>query len=113
VQCVCAQELVKTFIRWSSFPFNHPYRTARNPLSGWTDSDPHDSTNYEKGGDQDHDWWHYKSAGFVSGYAEQNPLEDFAESFSQYFMDRVFGTTQIANAAPLKQAFIDNFVNGL
>ena len=87
--------------------------TQWKALSGWTDWNPNDAINYDRGGDQDHDWWHYEEADFVSGYAKQNPVEDFAESFATYFMDLARGTTVLADTAPLKYAFIDSFVDGL
>ncbi len=87
-------------------------------LSGWTQTDPHDSTRFVKGGDQDTNWWHRRTANFVQNdnYDQQNPYEDFACAFSAYMMNRagkVFTRGPGISAAPDKGTFIDNFVNGL
>jgi hypothetical protein len=69
-------------------------------------------------GDDASGLWYYDSAaaGFVSSYADHNPCEDFAESFSNYFMNiggyTFSGTTDIS-AIPEKQDFFDDFVHDI
>ena len=79
-------------------------------LGGWTQTDPNDAANFTQVGS----WWFKTNANFVSAYAKTGWKEDFAESFSAYFMDQ-FGWAFYnggggANAAPDKMALIDNFV---
>lgn len=68
--------------------------------SGWTQS-LSDTSGYTKS--RDNKWWYESGTDFVSWYARTNPKEDFAESFSAYFMDELGepfreGTGGAANA---------------
>ncbi len=54
--------------------------------SDWTQS-LSDTSGYTQSGDKK--WWYESGTNFVSSYARTNPKEDFAESFSAYFMDEL------------------------
>lgn len=79
--------------------------------SGWTQARPADTTNYRLS--RDGQWWYRSDAQFVRDYARTNPFEDYAESFSAYFMNRmgrtfVFGDG--AAAAPGKMDVMASWV---
>ena len=77
--------------------------------SGWTTADPH-STAYTHSGD----WWYLTSSDFASNYAKTNPGEDYAESFSAYFMQRAgwsYYNGIGADAIPGKMAFFQAWVS--
>jgi hypothetical protein len=57
-------------------------------LSGWTKSDKAGDPNYQKGTDAKETWYYLTSAQFVSTYARTNPNEDFAESFTNFLLNR-------------------------
>ncbi|MFO0879047.1 MAG: hypothetical protein U0840_17020 [Gemmataceae bacterium] len=67
-------------------------------LSGWTHVFPADPAQpgqldpryspMTSNPDATHGWWYLKTAQFVSQYAKNTPLDDFAESFAAYFMAR-------------------------
>jgi Ca2+-binding RTX toxin-like protein len=83
-------------------------------LSGWTSTNPK-STAYNKGSNQNQNWWYLKSAAFVGGigsYACSDPNEDFAESFRTYFLQKA-GMTNVASTIPAKITFIDKMCNSL
>ena len=58
---------------------------AFRAASGWTQTAPSDIWNYSKS--RDNLWWYANDAEFVCGYAATNPQEDYAETFSAYFME--------------------------
>lgn len=89
-------------------------------VSDWTILDSpngqakYNSGNYAKSGDED---WVYSLASqneFASAYARTNPKEDFAESFTAYFMKYTGRTFQFgpgASAIPNKLAVIELFLD--
>ncbi len=79
-------------------------------LSSWTQDDKSADANFIAGGNGG--WFYSSGADFVRNYAKTNPKEDFACSFSAYFMDQLgkpFGGGGAANAAD-KMNFMDAFV---
>ena len=61
-------------------------------LSGWTESTTPLAAPMVMGHDASDEWWYDSSlndAVFVTDYAETNPNEDFAESFTSFFFDLV------------------------
>ena len=82
-------------------------------LSGWTTSDKSADPDYVVS--RDGNWYHKKSATFARSYGKTNPKEDFATSFSSYFMDYC-GEPYLENSAvniPDKWDFIDDFLDDL
>jgi Ca2+-binding RTX toxin-like protein len=84
--------------------------------SGWTQVDQRSNPNYVQGLDASGTWWHLSSAQFVSGYAQTNPNEDFAETFAAYFANRagwveMYGTT--ITLMPGKYQFMSEMVTAL
>ena len=80
-------------------------------LSSWTQEDKSGDANFIEGGNGG--WFYSSSANFVRDYARTNPKEDFACSFSAYFMDQLgkpFGGGG-ALLAPGKMDFMDEFVD--
>ena len=80
--------------------------------SGWTQTPPIDVTNFTQS--RDGQWWYASSAQFVRWYAQTNPREDFAETFSAYFMQqegRAFVGGPGAAGAPGKVTEIGNWVS--
>jgi hypothetical protein len=83
-------------------------------LSGWTNADPENSA-YSKGTNQNVNWWYLSSAAFSSAdsyYSQSDPDEDFAESFTAYFLERA-GLPSVANQIPKKIVFIDNMCTSM
>ena len=80
-------------------------------LSAWTQDDKSDDANFTAGGNGG--WFYKTDTGFVRSYAKTNPKEDFACSFSAYFMDKM-GKTYLdggtGSAAADKLDFMDDFV---
>ena len=77
--------------------------------SGWTTADPHSTAYTHSGG-----WWYLTSSGFASDYAKTDPQEDYAESFSAYFMQRAgwsYYNGPGAGAIPGKMAFFQAWVS--
>ena len=54
-------------------------------LSDWTQTDPRSSA-FAKITRYGETWWYRKSTDFASNYAKTHPVEDFAESFTAYFL---------------------------
>jgi len=80
-------------------------------LSSWTTADKSGDADYSAGGNGG--WYFETDTGFVRNYAKTNPKEDFACSFSAYFMDKM-GQTYLdggtGTAAADKMDFMDDFV---
>lgn len=84
-------------------------------ISGWTDdsvksSDP----NYSLSGDGN--WYYLKGTTFARRYGAFSPKEDFATSFSAYFMDyanEVYPFRPGLAGIPEKEAFMQEFLEGL
>ena len=54
-------------------------------VSGWTDTNPNDPTNYSLSNDGQ--WWYLSNSSFVWNYGRTNPKEDFATLWEYYFDD--------------------------
>jgi hypothetical protein len=86
-------------------------------LSGWTEGwwNPNPSLFDQAGNGSG--WYHLESADFASGYAQNSPYDDFAESFSAYFMQKAgwgwYNDGGGANAIPDKIELIDGWVDSL
>jgi hypothetical protein len=65
--------------------------TEFRAASGWTQTRP-STAGFAVSGDAN--WWYSTAATFVRNYARTNPFEDYAETFSAYFMD-VAGRTWV------------------
>ncbi len=83
-------------------------------ISGWVESEASPGPDYVQAAD---DGWWYDSTleGFVSDYARTNPREDFAESFTSFFMilgGLEFGNFGLADfgALPEKLAFMEGLL---
>jgi hypothetical protein len=88
---------------------------TRDKPAGWTEADQSVFTRVRKYGET---WWYLTDADFASGYAKTHPLDDFAESFSAYFLWRAglpWYTTDGVGAAdiPEKYELIDGWVRSL
>lgn len=59
------------------------YWTDFEALSGWTSTDPNDSTNFSLS--HDGQWWYSNDAQFAESYGRTNPNEDLATIFEYYF----------------------------
>ena len=80
-------------------------------LSGWTETDKSADANFVLS--TNGDWYHETAATFARDYGKTNPKEDFATSFSAYFMDES-GETYSGDGAtniPDKIDFIDDFLD--
>ena len=85
--------------------------------SGWIESAVPLGGNFAQGPDNPSQWWYDTSLeGFVSDYATNNPHEDFASSFANYFMN-LAGLSFQGNSGgsdistlPTKQTFMDDFL---
>jgi hypothetical protein len=80
----------------------NPNWTSFLALSGWTQTDMSGNRSFAaiEGEDLDANgnvipgvkygqrWWYRRSAGFASTYAMSHPLDDFAESFAAYFLEK-------------------------
>jgi hypothetical protein len=72
-------------------------------LSGWTTTDPKDSS-YVSTSRYGEKWFYKTSANFYTDYAHSHPAEDFAESFAAVVLGR--NTTFIADKASLIRDWI-------
>jgi len=84
-------------------------------LSGWTDDNPNSSSYVKSANTYGDDWWYLKSTKFVSTYAKNDPVDDFADSFAAYFlrdvgMDFTNTTWFGASSAPTKMTWLTEFV---
>ena len=83
--------------------------------SGWTQDDMSGDSRYTKSGNDE--WYYENSADFVRDYAKHNPREDFASHFAAYFMREAEETSgrgiDPIESAPLKEEFIDRFIDSL
>jgi hypothetical protein len=85
-------------------------------LSGWTNQVPRDPPLYVHVRRYGEDWWHRSTASFTRPNASTHPAEDFADSFSVYFLGRMglplaggLGVQPI----PRKLALIDRWLNSI
>jgi hypothetical protein len=64
-----------------------PIYTAHLAVNGWTQTNPNSSafTRIDKCGET---WWFRTGTEFASSYATTHPLDDFAETFAAYFLQR-------------------------
>jgi hypothetical protein len=74
-------------------------------LSGWTTTPPASLLAPIYRAASGGGWWYLSTAQMVSGYAQTNPYEDFAESFKAYM-----GVGGDPSAAPSKMAYMDSFM---
>lgn len=82
-------------------------------LSGWTQvrmSGVEGWSRTEAYGDV---WYFWTDAEFATGYASNHPVDDFAESFAAYFLDRAGWAGGGAENIPGKIQFIDNWLETL
>ena len=84
-------------------------------ISGWTkDLTKSEDASYTLSGDDN--WYYLNSAMFARSYGAENPKEDFASSFSAYFMDyanEVYPYSPGLAAIPKKEDFMEEFLDGL
>jgi hypothetical protein len=79
--------------------------------SSWTQTRPSDASSFTQS--RDDQWWYTSSSEFVRWYARTNPREDFAETFSAYFMDaagRAFVDGVGAAGAAAKVDMVDAWI---
>ncbi len=94
-------------------------------VSGWTNTQPQNPSLYTQTSQYGQTWWYLtnRSNGFISGYASNHPLEDFAETFAAYFLRSMNETDndnlydhRLWNPTPILQqklAIIDQLVKQL
>jgi Ca2+-binding RTX toxin-like protein len=86
-------------------------------LSGWVESDVSPGANFTQGSDTSGTWWFATALeGFVSSYAQTNLYEDFAESFTSFYMT-LAGLTFVGDGGgvslsqlPGKTAFMEDML---
>ena len=82
-------------------------------LSGWVESAVSPGANFVQSGDGE--WWFDNTLeDFVSNYAKNNARDDFAESFTNYFMNlgglAFSGVVNDISTLPGKLSFMDDFL---
>lgn len=94
-----------------------PIYTNHLAVNGWTRTNPNSSafTRIDKYGET---WWYRTGTEFASSYAATHPLDDFAETFSAYFLQRAglpWYSSDGAGAAaiPTKVALMDGWVRSI
>ena len=71
-------------------------------LSGWRNTAPSSSqASLYKKADDGTNWWYLKSASFTRSYGHNNPYDDFATSWEQYFRQHYSVTLRTSQTNPL------------
>jgi hypothetical protein len=101
----------------------NPHWEEFKQKSGWTRADPNAPVpaGYTRIDRYNEIWWYKTDAKFVSWYAKTHPLDDFAESFAAYFLQKAGRSWSDmrpedgpgAAAIPDKIAVIETWVKGL